>query len=208
MKIHQLTKWMTIVLALSLLPACSGLLDSKQVPDRTFMLSPYSVGSVAGSNAEPTDRGLSLDFKVVAGLDSDQMLTLGTDAELNNLSGVRWPDHLPEFVGSLVRQSLQGSGRYTKVTDTRNSALDDCSLDLEAQQFYTLLDGSDNPRQVSIVITGHYECDGKLTPIALKANAPVSSRQAAAIVAAHQSAMNQATRSLHKQLEVAESQLK
>jgi ABC-type uncharacterized transport system auxiliary subunit len=204
MRNHQLAKWTAMGIALTLLPACSGLLDSKQVPDRTFLLSPYAYNSAA----DPMDRGLSLDFMVIPGLDSDQMLTLGTDAELNNLFGVRWPDHLPEFVGSLVRQSLQESGRYSKVSDKRNSALGDCSLELEAQQFYTLLDGSENPKQVSIAISGHHECDGKLTPIALKANAPVSSRQVAAIVAAHQSAMNQATRSLHEQLEAAESQLK
>ena len=198
---HQVTKWLAACLAMALLPACGSLLESTKVPDRTFLLHPYSVSE----KGESTGRGLSLEFTVIPGLDSDHMLTLGPDAELNKLAAVRWPDHLPEFLGSLLRQSLQGSGRYTKVTDKRSSALDDCSLELEARKFYTLIDGSGSPLRVNIAISGHHECEGKMTPIALEADAGVSSRRAADVVAAHQAAMNQATRSLHQQLESAES---
>lgn len=201
MRCHKLTRWAAVVPVLALLTACSGLLDSKQLPDRTFLLSPYSVGGESG----PGDKGLSLDFTVIPGLDSDKMLTLSTDAELSNLADVRWPDHLPEFVGSLLRLSLQRSGRYTKVSDKRSSALSDCRLELEAQQFYTLLDAAGRPVEVSIAMTGLHECDGKLTPIELQASTPVSTRQAAAIVAAHQSAMNEVTASLYRQLQAIEN---
>ncbi len=180
------------------LASCGGLLNSDKPADKTFWLSPYSTSHSSGLSADAPD--LALSVKVVPGLDSDHLLTMSPDAELNHYEGARWPDHLPEFAGSLLRRSLQESGRFARVSDGRNSGSQDCQLDLEIKRFYTQIDRSGMATSVQIYMSGHFDCQGLSKPVKLAASAAVSGQQLTDIVSAHQRAMDQIFRSVPGQL--------
>ncbi len=179
--------------------ACGGLLSNDQPADRTFMLTSY----LDKQGALPTEsgHGLVVEVDVVPGLDTDQLLTLSVEAELNHFSGARWPDHLPEFAGSLVRRSLQHTGWFSSVSQERDSGSGDCELKLEVQQFYTTLDGAGAASVVQISMSGGLACEGRIKPLMLNASARVKGSQISNVVAAHQQAMDDLLRSLISQLE-------
>jgi ABC-type uncharacterized transport system auxiliary subunit len=183
-----------------LLSACSGLLSSDRPADKTYMLTPFSPREVA----EPGQhrQGLSLEFSVIPGLDSNHLQTVGPDGELNHISAARWPDHLPEFAGSLIRRSLLETGWYTSVSDGRDAGHDDCELVLEASEFYALLDHSGAVSSVQITLNGSYNCNDSNTPLKLEAGTKVAGNQVADVVAAFQSSLDRCTESLLAQLDL------
>ena len=178
--------------------SCGSLLNSGKPADRIFLLEP-----LAGSQDLQTGSSskLVVEVKAVPGLDTDQLLTLSPDAELNHFSGVRWPDHLPEFAGSLVRRSLQQTGWFSSVTEGYESGHADCVLDLEIQRFYTLVDSSGAALSVQIGMSGAVACEDGNKPLELDAHARVAGQQLSHVVAAHQQAMDDLLRSLVSQLE-------
>ena len=187
------------ITACLLLSSCSGLLDSGQPAQRTFLLTPYSPSVAAPTGGEIN--GLTVKLAAAPGLDSDRLLTLSPDAGLSHFSGARWPDHLPEFAGSLVRRSLQQTGWFSKVSDGRDSGSGECALKLEVQQFYTLLDSAGIASAVRIGMSGSFACNGRPEPLDLNASARVSGQSLGAVVAAHQQAMDQLLRSLITELD-------
>jgi len=198
MKKHNACLWIFISLACVGLPACGGLLNSDEAVQHTYWLQPYSMQqSPLPAQDSP---GLVVRFNVVPGLDSDRLLTLAPDAELNHVAGARWPDALPEFAGSLIRRSLRTAGWFSRVSDESNSAPQDCELDLLALKFYTLLDSVGAASSVQISMSGQFECRGLSHAVDLDVNVRVSQNRTIGVVSAHQEAMNSLTRSLLKQL--------
>lgn len=200
MKSFKIYHWIFIGAACLGLSACGGLLSSDKAVEHTYWLQPYSVEQ--SPLPLPDSRGLVVRFSVVPGLDSDRLLTLGPDAELNHVAGARWPDHLPEFVGSLIRRSLQTAGWFSRVSDERDSGQQDCELDLQALKFYTLLDSAGTASSVQISMSGQYECHGLLHAVQLDAKVRIAQNRTTGVVAAHQEAMNSLMRSLLQQLRV------
>ena len=185
--------------AFLLLCACSGMLGSDKPPDKTFWLEPLAAGPM--SQLETGQTGLVLVFDVIPGLDTDRLLTLDPDAELNRFTAARWPDHLLEFGSSLIRSSLQSTGWFSYVNDGRESMPGDCSLELETQQFYTQIDRGARAVAVQIGMSGQYHCQGVSSKLNLDSSVPVRGAGLGAIVAAHQQAFEQVMQSLLKQIE-------
>ena len=181
-----------------LLSSCGGMLSSDKPAEKTFWLNPFSPAASAESG--PGQTGLTVQFSVVPGLDSDHLLILDPNSELNHFAGARWPDYLPEFAGSLIRRSLQETGWFTKVSDGRTSGLDDCELQLEAQKFYTLTNAAGKPESVQMSMSGDYRCHGAASQLRLDSSVRVNGADLAAIVAAHQLALDQLLGSLLTQL--------
>jgi ABC-type uncharacterized transport system auxiliary subunit len=196
----MLSRLMLMVFFGLVITSCGGLLESKQVPDRTYLLSPYMAASTSAS----TSRSLSVEVSVISSLDSDRLITLSNDAELNHLSGIKWPDYLPEYLNTLLIQSLESAGQFNRVSDARSAGPDYCDLKLEAREFYVRLNPSGKPASVSIVLSGEFMCEDYLLPIRLEGNAGVSGENAAAIIAAFQTAMDRTSQSLHQELAAAE----
>ncbi len=200
MKSIRILPWIFVSAACMGLVACGGLLSSDSAVERTYWLQPYTAQQPPVPAQER--RGLVVRFSVVPGLDSDRLLTLGTDAELNHIAGAHWPDHLPEFAGSLIRRSVQSAGLFTKVSSERESGQQDCELDLQALKFYTLLDRAGVASSVQISISGQYKCQDLLQPVVLDVNVHVTQNQVTGVVAAHQQAMDSLMHSLLRQLDV------
>jgi len=172
------------LLGLLLLTACGGLTTSDKPVTRTWMLMPIEQ-SIRTGVAE-TATTIELSVTAVPGLDTDRILTLSGDAELNHFTGARWAEHTPELLRSLIARTLQGTDNFDVVS---NQA--DCDLSLEVQKFFAYTGSSGNASEVQIEINGQYSCRSeKSKPIYLQATISVQEDRMSTIVAAFQTGIN------------------
>jgi ABC-type uncharacterized transport system auxiliary subunit len=169
--------------AVLLLTACGGLTQSDKPAISIWWLKPYEA-SVTQAPVEKLTR-LSVEVSVVPGLDTDKILTLSGDAELNHYSGARWTDNLPELLESLTSRTLQSSGRFDVVPVNTSAGLDGCVLTLELQEFYSI------NNVVRVTMNGQYSCEtGVSIPINAKASTQNNAESISTIVASFQQATN------------------
>jgi ABC-type uncharacterized transport system auxiliary subunit len=178
-----------------LLQACGGILTSEKAARQYYLLQPLEAPASRADDGQP--HALNVTVTAVPGLDTDHILALGADARLNRYSNSRWPDHLPEVLTSVLRRSLEASGRY----DTRGSAghdADSWRLVLEARKFYGQQDFSGETRSVVIELAGSLNCDAPAHPVRLTASSGVGEQRLSVVVAAHQAGLDSVTRELLK----------
>jgi cholesterol transport system auxiliary component len=179
--------------------ACSGLTHSDQPATVKWWLKPYTgLSQVAPSE---TVKLLALSVTAVPGLDVDRILTLSDDAELNYFAGALWVDNLPELVTSLLGRSLDATGHFEVLAGRRGTDTENCSLDLELQEFYALLSPGGQASTVQVTINGRYQCESA-SPVMLQLSAsiPVNDHRMSVVVAAFQQAMDDVTRDMLDQL--------
>lgn len=140
---------LAFVLPALLLTGCGSMLNDGRAAPTVWWLEPANL-----SRAAPLPP-IEVELTVVPGLDSDRILTLGNDAQLNHLAGALWPEHLPDWLPSLVRRSLE--------TAPRASAGTTCSLSLEVRRFWVRLDGADRAQTVDFSVSAQVVC-GEGTP--------------------------------------------
>jgi len=186
---HLLNKFLAALAGLALV-SCGGLLQSGQDADRTFWLTPLDGPAADGGDAP---HALSVSVEVVPGLDSDRLLTLSPRAELNHFAGARWPDHLPEFAGSLLRRSLAASGRFHRVTGEHEARSEECELALVISRFYTLLDDAGSAESVQVALSGELACGDQGRQLEVEAQRRIAGGGLLDVVAAHQQAMDEVT---------------
>jgi len=90
-KIHVV--WCLLILIVSL-TGCSGLTRSDQPATKTWWLEPYA--GMAHEVSPGAPKLVEISVTVVPGLDTDRILTLSDDAQLNDFAAARWADNLPE----------------------------------------------------------------------------------------------------------------
>jgi cholesterol transport system auxiliary component len=134
-------------------------------------------------------------------LDTDRILTLSDDAELNQFAAARWADNLPELVTSLVSRTLEASGRFEIVSGRAGGGSESCELRLELEEFFARLSPSGQTTGVQVAIEGRFQCESA-EPALLKLNTsiPVHDDRMSVIVAAFQQAMNSVMKDLLEQL--------
>jgi ABC-type uncharacterized transport system auxiliary subunit len=144
---------------------------------------------------------VAISVTVVPGLDTDRVLTLSDDAELNHFAAARWADNLPELFTSLVGRTLEASGRFEISFDRAGGSSENCELRLELQEFFARINASGQTIGVQIAIDGHYQCESD-EPVSLNLNAsiPVHDGRMSVIAAAFQQAMDSAMKDLLEQL--------
>ena len=91
---------------------------------------------------------------------------------------------------SLVRRSLTSTGRFETVRVRTGADADKWSLDLEVQQFYGILDAADLTSSVDVRFEGSLRCREQTHPLQLDASQPVHEVRLAAVVRAHQRALD------------------
>jgi ABC-type uncharacterized transport system auxiliary subunit len=178
--------------------ACGGLMESNRPVDRIFLLQPFS--EYVGEAGTAAQRDLGLLTEVVPGLDSDRLLTLSRDGEIKPLAGARWPEHLPEFAGSVLRRSLRAGGWFKSVSDGRIQSADACLLTLEIQSFFARLNPSGVPETAQVQFSGELRCDAEAWPLNIESSAGIAAGGVTASVTAFQAALDQATRDLLEQV--------
>ena len=193
----NITTIILLLLASLAAAACSGILTSDEPPRQEYLLMPLAPNAPTENAAAPS---LSLSVGAVPGLDTNQILALGSDARLNHYANARWADHLPEVLTSVISRSLAASGNYSNVDGASYPQDADWMVTLEAQAFYGLRDSAGETNSVQLQMAGTVRCGDDGEPLMLEASAPVNDQRLATVVAAHQSALDEATRQLLKQL--------
>ena len=187
-----------LMLALSV-SACGGMTRSDKPATRTWWLEPYT--GMKQDVSPDAVKVVAISVMVIPGLDTDRILTLSDNAELNQFAAARWADNLPELVTSLVSRSLESSGTFEIVSDRAEGGPENCDLLLELREFFASLNASGQTTGVQIAIDGRYQC-GSDEPVSLKLNAsiPVHDDRMSVIVAAFQQAMDSAMKDMIEQL--------
>jgi len=198
---NTMRKLIMLSLAATLLMGCSGLLTSDKDPKRFYLLQPYTAWQATASTA--AGASLALTVTAIPGLDSDRVLALGQDAQLNHYANARWPDHLPEVLTSVLQRSLESSGRFASVRTDGRAPPDSWVLQLEARAFYGIQDSAGVTNSVRVALGGEVECSGGRHAIAAEDSSSVADQRLSAIVSAHQSSLDAVTRQLLQAIESA-----
>lgn len=181
-------------LLLLLLAGCGNILTSQQPVRHNYLLSSYAAAPMhADQQAAPE---LTLGLAAIPGLDTDRILALGTDARLNHYANARWPDHLPEVLASVIRRSLEATGRYAAVREAEPGATEGWALNLEVREFYGIQDASGATTAVRVALAGTLACGGATHALRLSEATPVAEERLSTVVAAHQAGLDGVTRQL------------
>jgi len=200
MKISKIpVVWCLLILIVSL-TGCSGLTRSDQPATKTWWLEPYAGMAHEASPGAP--KLVAISVTVVPGLDTDRILTLSEDAQLNHFATARWADNLPELAASLIGRSLEASGRFEMLSDRTGGGSENCSLQLEVREFFANLGPSGQVNGVGVAADGYYQCESN-EPLALhlSASIPVYDDRMSVIVAAFQQALDSVMKDLPGQLQ-------
>lgn len=184
------------VLLVPLLGACGGLLQSQKPEQHRWWLQPPDVS--VPTMTPPVD--LSLAVTVVPGLDSERILTLSPDRELNHFAGAMWADFLPEVLGSITQRALANSGGWAAVDLRATPGREGCGLAIEFSAFHASLGSDDRARSVEVGLSGRYRCQGQERMVTASTSRTVNGNQMGPLVAAFQAALNAALADLAAQL--------
>lgn len=192
----SLSMWMFLALSLC---GCGGMLISDESPEHVYWLDAATLRFGEAPKEDLPE--LLIVVQTVPGLDTDRILVKGPGARMNSFAGARWPDHLPEVVTATARLSLESSGRFSRVSSRPRVKGDEWLLELELREFFAVATTVNSPPQVHVQLAGHLNCGFGGTAISATARIPAQKNKLSNIVAAFQSATNQALVSLGEQLE-------
>jgi ABC-type uncharacterized transport system auxiliary subunit len=178
---------------------CGGMLTSDEPPEHVYWLE----AATLRFGEAPTEGlpELLVAVHTLPGLDTDRILVKGPGARMNHYAGARWPDHLPELMTATVRLSLESSDHFSRVSSRSQIKSDEWLLELELREFFAVAITADSPPQVHVQLVGHLNCGLGDTAISATATVPAQENKLSKIVAAFQSATNNALISLGGQLE-------
>jgi ABC-type uncharacterized transport system auxiliary subunit len=181
------------------LSGCGVVFTSDQPPEHEYWLE--AVNLQLGEPPAGDLPDLVVAVRAIPGLDTDRILMKGPGAKLNYYAGARWPDHLPEIVTVLVRLSLESSGRFNRVRSSSQMSRDEWSLDLELREFFAVVTTAGTPLQVHVKLVGHVNCGSGNAAVSAATTAPAQEDRLSEIIAAFQSATDNALIGLGAQLE-------
>jgi ABC-type uncharacterized transport system auxiliary subunit len=182
------------IVAMSMITACSGVMDSAQPARQNYMLMPLPGSSAA--ILDETAPILSLSLVAVPGLDSDWVQALGTDAALTRYANARWTDSLPEVLTSVIQRSLVSTGQFAAVQQSTHASAGGWKLKLEVQKFYGMRNADGDTSRVVVEISGSITCADKRQAFALSDSVTVGGQRLSTVVAAHQQGLNSVTQQL------------
>ena len=181
------------------LGGCGGMLTSDQPAEHVYWLEAATLR--LGEPPEGNLPDLAVTVRAIPGLDTDRILVKGPGAKLNYYAGARWPDHLPEVMTVTVRLSLESSSRFSRVSSGSRIRRDEWSLDLELREFFAVLTTAGALPQVHVKLVGQLNCGQVGTAVTAASTAPAQENRLSEIVAAFQSATDNAMIGLGTQVE-------
>ena len=178
---------------------CGGMLTSDEPPEHVYWLE----AATLQFGEAPTEGlpELLVSVRTRPGLDTDRILVKGPGARMNHYAGARWPDHLPELMTATLRLSLESSGHFSRVSNRSQIKGDEWLLELELREFFAVAITTDSPPEVHVQLVGYVNCGIADTAISATATVTAEDNALYKIVAAFQSATNNALISLGGQLE-------
>ena len=187
-----------ILMSLFGIVACAGMLDSNQPAERTYWLKPLIVQSFnTESDSLPS---LVVTVRAAPGLDTDRLLILESGARLNHYAGARWADSVPEVLESLLRRTLESTGKFARVTGSMGTRSTDWRLELEVREFYAVATSPGGASQVRLALSGYANCSDTDHVISMLADVDFYDERLSVIVAAHERALHEVSRQMVNQL--------
>jgi len=177
---------------------CTSMLSSDAPGEIVYWLEAPNPIPRSTEVANPTS--IRVQVAAAPGLDTDRLLIRGPGAILNTYAGARWADNAPDVIDTLIRTTLEDSGRFSRVTSNTSGVLADWTLDLELRAFYAVLTSESSPPTIQIEFRGYLQCMDEEVPIRIANQAPVSQVTLTAIVAGFQDAVESSLRELDGQL--------
>ncbi|HKX57420.1 MAG TPA: ABC-type transport auxiliary lipoprotein family protein [Xanthomonadales bacterium] len=177
-----------LVFVLIPLTACTGVLESNKPAREIYLLQPPASSPQTPAPEAPK---LVLSLTTVPGLDTDNIQVLSPNARLIPVANAHWPDNLPEVMSSLSRRSLVDSGAFSAVTLNDLARPGDWQLQLELQVFYGIQDSAGATNSVRMQMEGNIRCGDQGDVFRLESVENVGTDSLAALVAAHQRALDE-----------------
>ena len=191
-------KWTVFCMTLSALTACGSLIETQRPADEVYWLEPLAGEFATADGAVP----VRLQVSAVPGLDTDRVLSLDEDARLAQLGLARWPDYLPELLGSVLRRSLQGAGLHV-LNDSVGRDENQCLLNIEVRSFFAR-SRQGNAQSAEVQLAGKLSCGTGEWALTLVSTQPTGSA-APDVVAALQNALDEVSERLIDQVRAAAS---
>jgi cholesterol transport system auxiliary component len=180
------------------LGGCGGMLTSDQPPEHVYWLEAATLR--LGEPVTESLPDLVVVVRTLPGLVTDRILVMGPGAQLNYYAGARWPDNLPDVVSATLRLSLESSGRFNHVISGSHTRRSEWSLDLELREFFAVVATPGEPPQVHVKLVGHINCGSGDFAVSASSTALAREDKLSKIVAAFQSATDNAMVSLGGQI--------
>ena len=184
-----------LIVSFLVLTGCAGILQSDLPADRTYWLEPLLVPSI--DNGNDSRPALSIVVKAAPGLDTDRLLILGSGSQLQYYSAARWPDNVPEVLESLLRQSLESTGKFSRVYGSHAVRSSDWQVELVVTKFFTV---ASSQSRILMALSGYINCSKSNYSILLSEETPIEDNRLSLIVSAYQKSINRVSSDLIHQL--------
>ncbi len=182
------------VFAFCLLLTCCHILESGKPARQVYLLqTPAAPARSAPTATFPT---LIISVSAVPGLDTDHILVLGHDAQLNPVANAHWPDHMPEVFTSIIRRFLSDSNEFSSVGQGRIARPGEWLLELELQAFYGTQTSSGDMSAVVLQLEGLLTCGSGQHVLRIAQQVPVNGDSLSQLVAAHQHVLDESMQDL------------
>jgi ABC-type uncharacterized transport system auxiliary subunit len=195
----RVTKVLSAV-SLLLLSACtSGLLETKIDPPTTYVLAPLPVAD--GKNSSTVDLAVGVPTPA-PGLDTERIATLHAARRLDYYQNARWGATAASVMQSLIVASLQNQQVVRSVTPEQARVNATHLLDLQLRDFQAeyASEGAMPTVRVTMIATVMRLKDRKLlASFPVTASVPAQENRLDVVVAAFESASQQAIAALNKQ---------
>ena len=167
---------------------CTSLLTSDVPPENIYWLEAPNTERQLLESVEPVN--ISVRVSAAPGLDTDRLLIRGPGAILNSYAGARWTDNAPEVFDTLIRTTLENSGRFNRVSSGRSDGSTQWSLDLELRAFFAVVVSESSLPTIEIELRGYLTGDSEAISIRIENTASVSQVTLTEIVAGFQNAVD------------------
>jgi ABC-type uncharacterized transport system auxiliary subunit len=195
----RITKVLSVATLLLLSACTSGLLETKFDAPTTYVLAPLPAAD--GKNSSTVDLAVGIPTPA-PGLDTERIATLHAARRLDYYRDARWGATAASVVQSLIVASLQNQYVFRSVTPEQARVSATHLLDLQLRDFQAeyASEGATPTVRVTVIATVMRLKDRKLLasfPVA--ASVPAQENRLDAVVAAFESASQQAIAALNKQ---------
>jgi cholesterol transport system auxiliary component len=184
---------------------CTGsLFESKQAVPQVYLLKPTPMA--AGSDAKLATSLSVAALSVTPGLDTTRIALLREGTQLDFYAGARWGDTAPQVVQTFIVALLQDSADFLHVTSEQARVDSDYLLDLELRDFQAEYRGAAAPPVVHVSLVANLvriQTRKSLSLLHANAAVPAAANNLTAVIAAFQSATQQASESLVQQVRTA-----
>lgn len=198
-----------LALGVLLASGCAAVLESNEAPVQSYVLRAASVP--AASTAEPSANDSRPVLQVrrphtATGLDTHRIAVVRADRRFDAYAASRWTDTAPALVESLVVETLRNSDQYRAVFGDVGGFAPDYSLNLVLRRFEAQYGAQDGPPTIVVALDaalGRREDRALLAVFTVEASAPATADRMTSVVAAFESATQDALAQLSARLTTA-----